>query len=412
MMRILHTSDWHLGKTLEGFSRLEEQKLFLEELLEIIEEQQVDLVMIAGDIYDTANPPAAAEKLFYSTLERITKGGRRGVLVIAGNHDNPERLEAAATLAYPHGVILLGKPSSRVEKGKYGPMDVLESGEGYLRIRINGQESVIATLPCPSEKRLDEILPVDQKDEERRKCYSERIGELFQKISAHFREDTINLAVSHLYMTGGEESQSERPIQLGGTFAVEFAMLPDAQYIALGHLHKSQRVSGSSKVRYSGSPLQYSRSEIHNSNAVYIVDLQPGQEPVIQEVFLRNYKPIEIWECSSIEEAIERCRANSHRDIWVYMDIKTDRGITQGEIKEMKSLVKDIVQIRPIFPNEIMREEPLEDINVPIDDLFSSYYRSRRGTEPPEELMDMFYKILGQEDDSDEAEDVENSRAE
>ncbi len=402
-MRILHTSDWHLGKTLEGFSRLEEQKIFLEELLDIVEEQQVDLLIIAGDIYDTANPPAAAEKLFYSTLEKITKDGRRGVLVIAGNHDNPERLEAAASLAYSHGVILLGKPASRVEEGKYGPMDVIESGEGYLRIRINGEESVIATLPFPSEKRLNEILPVVQKDEERRKCFSERVGELFQQISTHFREDTINLAVSHLYMTGGEESQSERPIQLGGTFAVEFAMLPDAQYIALGHLHKSQRVSGCSKVRYSGSPLQYSRSEIHNSSSVYIVDVLPGQEPVIQEVFFRNHKPIEIWECSSIDEALERCRTNTHRDIWVYMDIKTDRGITQDEIKEMKSLVRDIVQIRPIFPNETLREELEEDMNARIDDLFRSYYVSRRGTEPPEELMSMFYKILGQEGDVDEA---------
>jgi len=411
-MRILHTSDWHLGKTLEGFSRLEEQKLFLEELLDIVEEQQVDLLIIAGDIYDTANPPAAAEKLFYNTLEKITKDGRRGVLVIAGNHDNPERLEAAASLAYSHGVILLGKPSSRVEKGRYGPMEVIESGEGYIRIRINGEESVIATLPFPSEKRLNEILPVDQKDEERRKCYSERIGELFQQISTHFRKDTINLAVSHLYMTGGEESQSERPIQLGGTFAVEFAMLPDAQYIALGHLHKSQRVAGSSKVRYSGSPLQYSRSEIHNSSSVYIVDLCPGQEPVIQEMFLRNHKPIEIWECSSIEEALDRCRANSHRDLWVYMDIKTDRGITQDEIKEMKSLVRDIVQFRPIFPNEILREEPEEVMSARIDDLFRSYYQSRRGTEPPEELMNMFYKILEQEGDGDETEVVENTGTE
>ena len=95
-MRILHTSDWHLGKTLEQYSRLEEQEEFLKEFIEIVKDNDIDLVLIAGDIYDNGNPPAKAEKMFYSTISEITSSGKTAVLVIAGNHDNPERLVAAS----------------------------------------------------------------------------------------------------------------------------------------------------------------------------------------------------------------------------------------------------------------------------------------------------------------------------
>ena len=111
-MRILHTSDWHLGRSLEQISRIEEQRAFIDLLVETCEDQKVDLVLVAGDIYDTYNPPASAEELFYEALERLSGKGKRAVVVIAGNHDNPERLCAASPLAYKNGIILLGYPAS------------------------------------------------------------------------------------------------------------------------------------------------------------------------------------------------------------------------------------------------------------------------------------------------------------
>ena len=116
-MRILHTSDWHLGRSLEQISRIEEQKDFVDFLVKAVEEQAIDLVLIAGDIYDTYNPSAAAEELFYGAVERLNGKGRRAVVVIAGNHDNPERLCAASPLAYKNGIILLGYPGS--DPGEY-----------------------------------------------------------------------------------------------------------------------------------------------------------------------------------------------------------------------------------------------------------------------------------------------------
>ena len=106
-MKFIHTSDWHIGKNLEGHSRLEEQEKFCDDFVKIVEENNIDMVIIAGDVYDTSNPPAGAETLFYKTICRLADDGNRCVLVIAGNHDNPERLSAVSPLAKEQGIIFI-----------------------------------------------------------------------------------------------------------------------------------------------------------------------------------------------------------------------------------------------------------------------------------------------------------------
>lgn len=405
-MKILHTSDWHLGKTLEGFSRLEEQEQFLDELVAIADRKAVDLILIAGDVFDSPNPSASAETLFYHTLKRLARD-ERAIIVIAGNHDNPERLMAAGPLAREQGVILLGLPKTIAECGNYSGFEVTEAGEGYLTLTIRDEKVVVLCLPYPSEKRLHEMLPGQDDEVQAQMAYSERIGEIFTNLSAHYTADTINLAVSHLYVNGGLESESERRIQLGGGLAVDAAMLPNAQYVALGHLHRPQRVSGATvPAYYSGSPLQYSKSEIGYSKAVFMIEVQPAQEAQVEEIYLRNYKPIEVWECDGIEAAIEKCRQEQAGNSWAYIDIKTDRVLTQAEIKEMKSLRQDIVQIRPIFmgAEESSASDSSDYRTLNLEELFRSFYRNQRqGAEPPPEMMELFYKVLEGGEEQDEA---------
>ncbi|GCD10997.1 exonuclease SbcCD subunit D [Clostridium tagluense] len=413
-MRILHTSDWHLGKTLEQFSRLEEQEEFLEEFIEIVANNNIDLVLIAGDIYDNGNPPAKAEAMFYSTLKRITSSGKTAVLVVAGNHDNPERLVAASPLAYKHGVILLGEPKSIAREGVFGEVnfemehdfEIIESGEGYLELSIRGEKAVIITLPYPSEKRLNEVLSMGLTDEDRQKSYSDRIGQLFEKLSTKYREDTVNLVVSHLYVMGGEESGSERSIQLGGSLSVSPLKFPEnAQYSALGHLHRPQKVPGTKgKIRYSGSPIQYSKSEINYSKGAYLVEVKAGQEAEISQLLFRNYKPIEVWKCSSVEEALEKCIAESQRNIWVYLEIKTKEIISTEHIKEMKKNRRDIVSIQPILEG-LEREEDLAESlrEKSMEELFSEYFiKEKSGLEPSKELMELFLSIAIEGDTENE----------
>jgi exonuclease SbcD len=397
-MRILHTSDWHLGKNLDGTknSRLEEQEKFLLEFVDIVEKNNIDMIIIAGDIYDNGNPPAKAEKLFYEVLKKVSAGGSRAVLVIAGNHDNPERLIAAAPLASEQGIVMLGTPKSVVETGRYGDFEVVASGEGWVELHINGEKLVAAALPYPSEKRLSEVFVEKESDEERKQSYSERIGELFESLSSNYRADTINIAASHIYVMGSDRSDSERQIELGGSLAVEPSALPKkAQYIALGHLHRPQKVRGTElKAYYAGSPLQYSKSEVGYSKSMYIVDVKAGSEAAVEEVYLSNYKPIEIWKCKSIEEAVERCKENSDRDIWVYLEVETDEYISQEYIKLMNEYKKDIVEIVPKIRGLEQEEEHSYSIgDKSIGELFKEFYFSQRGVEPAEEIMQVFSEM-------------------
>ena len=406
-MRILHTGDWHLGKNLEGQSRLDEQEEFLEDFVDIVKENKIDLVIIAGDVYDSSNPPARAEKLFYDTLKKISENGERLTLVIAGNHDNPERLVAAGPLAMEHGIIMVGTPKTVIEPGEYGKHKVLNSGEGFIEIEINKEKSVILTVPYPSEKRLNEVLYSDMESEEDKvKSYGDRIKELFNSLKENYREDTINLVVSHLFAMGSEEGGSERSIQLGGSYIVDGTCFPkEAQYVALGHVHKPQIVPGTNKIaRYSGSPIHYNKKEINFKKKCFIIDVKAGEESKIQEVELKVYKPIEIWKCESIDEAIEKCENHKDENSYIYLEITTDRYIREDEIKAMKSLKKDILEIIPKIKGTEEEEDTKESMKEQsFEEIFRDFYKKERGLEADEEVVNLLLSILSEEEDTNEA---------
>lgn len=399
-MKIIHTSDWHLGKNLEGNSRLQEQERFLNNFVDIVKEKSADMVIIAGDIYDNGNPPAKAETIFYDCIKRISVEGNCAVLIVAGNHDNPERLEAVTPLAGNHGILILGSPKSKVEPGRYGSFHVLASEEGVTEIMLRQEKAVIITLPYPSEKRLGEILSKGSEEEELQKSYSARIGEIFQNLSRKYREDTVNIAVSHLYVTGGEVSDSERAIQLGGTYAVELLDLPSgAQYIALGHLHKTQVFnSGNCPVIYSGSPLKYSRKERNNKNCIFFMNLKAGQKAEPEKIYLPDSKPIEVWQFGSIEEAIEKCKDDGERELWVYLEINCDRVISQKEIKQMREYRKDIIEIKPIFKSTEDKVEAFENLTEKtMEEVFNRFYLWKNQVPPTQELVELFLNIADEE---------------
>lgn len=401
-MRFIHTSDWHIGKNLEGHSRLEEQEKFCNDFIQIVEESDIDMVIIAGDVYDTSNPPAGAETLFYKTVCKLAKGGKRCVLVIAGNHDNPERLSAVTPLASEQGIIILGYPLSKAVERKYEGFEIVEAKEGCLKLNINDEKATIITLPYPSEKRLNYVIKDAEGDEELQRSYSSKVGEIFRKLEENFEDDSINIAVSHLYVAGGDPSDSERQIQLGGSLTVDKQDLPQrAQYIALGHLHKPQKASERLNVYYSGSPLQYSKKERIYAKGANIVDIKAGEKPEIKPIYFNNYKPIEVFKCNGIEEALQICEENKDRDIWSYFEIKTDEVISQSNIKKMKEYLKDIVEIKPIITSDYEYEE-VDIKEKSMGQLFSEFYKFREKCEPRGEIMDLFLNLVSKEGEEDE----------
>ena len=330
-MLILHTSDWHLGKYLNTRDRLPEQREVLDEICRIAEERQVHLVLITGDIFDTFVPSAAAEELFYDAIERLSAKGTRAVIIIAGNHDSPDRLCAAKPLADRNGIILLGLPAARpaITQAHTG-VKVIESGQGWLELAIAGvsEHAVIITLPYPSESRLDETVSDSLS---MRKFYKRPIpkksGPSLPPLSGHFREDTVNLAVSHLFIMGGESSDSERLIQLGGALTVDPDQLPDqAQYLALGHLHKPQKAPGAKiPAYYSGSPLPYSFSETGYHKSVYLIEAYPGQAVKIEKVELQSGKPLVKWVAKNgLPEVMAWLNSDQDKDAWIDLEVYVD----------------------------------------------------------------------------------------
>jgi exonuclease SbcD len=412
-MRILHTSDWHLGRSLEHISRIGEQRDFIDCLVNIADEEDVDLVLIAGDIYDTYNPSAAAEELFYEAMDRLGGKDGRAVIVIAGNHDNPERLCAASPLAYKNGIILLGYPGS--DAGEYEMkaegISIVDSGPGWLELSLSRCEhnAVIITMPYPSEARLEELLSEEADEAELQNAYSAKIGSIFSRLSGKFRDDTVNLITAHLFLMGGSTSDSERTLQVGGAMTVDPSVIPEkTHYTALGHLHRPQQIrSAECPTYYAGSPLAYSFSEAGYSKAVFIVDIMPGGETEVRPIYLDCGKPLKKWYADKgIQQALEWCEEGRDPNAWIDLEILTDRVLTADEHKTIRSLHPGIINIRPMIRSEeteVMSPESREGRKI--DELFRDYYRYRMGTDIPDELMQAFLELVNDESGQDDGEE-------
>lgn len=386
-MRILHTADWHLGKTLEGRSRHAEQEQFIDELCEIVRDEKIHVILIAGDIYDTVNPPAASEQLFYEALSRLADDGKRQIVVISGNHDSPERLVAASPLANKFGITLIGAPVMQAAN-----LSVSETGES-LRV---------AALPYPSEARMKEIFTLSQEEHVLQQAYEERVRYLFNQLSRSFSMNSVNVVMSHLFVAGGRETDSERPIQVGGAYTVSPDVFPSsAQYVALGHLHRPQAMLHSeSSIRYSGSPLAYSFSEAGQAKSVTIIDVEPGEKAKMKEVFLKSGKPLVTWQASSMVEMFAWLEEGRDRHCWVDVEIEVDDVISMEDIQRIRKAHDGIVHIRPLFrTSDATNGNIIHAANLPIDQLFTKFYeRQTGGATPDEELIKIFFELVDDHD--------------
>lgn len=408
-MRILHTSDWHLGKSLDNISRIDEQKQFVDELCGIARQESIDIVLVAGDVFDTYNPSSQAEELFYLAVDRLSDKGERAVVVIAGNHDNPERLCAANPLALRNGIILLGYPKSDARLFTTESKNVMipAAGPGWLELCVAGCEhnAILITLPYPSETRLEEVLCMDPDEESIKQAYSEKVGKILKNLGRNFRDDTVNLAVSHIFVGGGKESESERTIQVGGAMTVEPSALPsNAHFTALGHLHRPQEVKGAPcPAYYSGSPLAYSFSEAEHCKMVYVIDAIPGRAAQVKEIPLNCGKPLRRWVArNGIEEALLWCEDGRDSNAWIDLEVYTDRVLLPEEQKKLRDLNPGIINIRPVIKAENSVDFEYENReNRKIDKLFKDYFKFRTGTEISDELMDVFIEALNESGEYD-----------
>ncbi|UNO38638.1 exonuclease SbcCD subunit D [Streptomyces sp. MST-110588] len=256
-MRILHTSDWHLGRAFHRVNMLPAQRAFLDHLVATVQEREVEAVVVAGDVYDRAVPPLAAVELFDEALHRLAGLGVPTVM-ISGNHDSARRLGVGSGLMEKAGVHLRTDPA-----GCAVPV-VLDDAHG---------EVALYGLPYLEPAMVRAELGAEKAD------HAAVLGAAMERVRADLASrpaGTRSVVLAHAFVTGGAPSDSERDITVGGVASVPAAVFDGVDYVALGHLHGCQTIND--RVRYSGSPLAYSFSEVHHRKSMWLIDLGPGGE--------------------------------------------------------------------------------------------------------------------------------------
>ena len=407
-MKLLHTSDWHLGKRLEDFSRIEEQQLVLQEICEIAEREQVDAIIVAGDLYDTFNPPTEAVELFYKTLKRMTNNGKRPVIAIAGNHDSPDRIEAPDPLARECGIIFVGYPHSVVPTFELeSGLKVLHSSEGFLELKIPGTDVPLRMLltPYANEFRLKTYLGIEDSEEELRNVLQQKWKDL---ASAYCDDKGINILLTHLFVMkkGGlipEEPAEEKPIlHVGGAQVIYSANIPSQiQYTALGHLHRMNRIdSVPCSVYYSGSPLSYSFAEANQRKYILLIDAQPGEKVQVRELELTQGKKLLRKRAEGIEEALLWLAEN--QDCLCELTMVTDTYLTASERKQLSGAHNGIVTIIPEVKNALGVSSDSKksiDLTKSMEELFSDYFRHTKGQAPNADVMALFTELLAENEE-------------
>jgi exonuclease SbcD len=282
LMRLLHTSDWHLGQTLHTFERGYEHQCFLDWLLDTLVREEIDALLIAGDIFDNSNPSAAAQRQLYRFLQQArVRAPQLDIVVIAGNHDSPGRLEAPGPLLEAHGTVVIGN----VLRKDDGDIDL-----DRLLVPLHGKDGTVQAwvLAIPF-LRPGDVPRVAQPDDGAVPLdpYLHGITQLYRQTHALAQARRLPgqaiVAMGHCHMVDGTSSlESERRIVIGGTEALPAAMFDDAiAYAALGHLHLAQRVGKQDHLRYSGSPLPLSFAEVGYTHQVVVIDLADGRATAI-----------------------------------------------------------------------------------------------------------------------------------
>ncbi|MBS9524298.1 exonuclease subunit SbcD [Litoribacter alkaliphilus] len=405
MLKILHTADWHLGKKLQEFPRIEEQKLVLEEICEIAESENIDLVMLAGDIFDSFNPNHEAVELLYKTLKRLSNHGKRLIIAISGNHDSTQFVEAPDPLARELGIVFYSKYDSIVRPGPVGDgIEITKSEEGFIEVRFPHLDFPVRVIMAPyaNEVLLKTFLGDGDKEESLRQVLEDK----WQKLAdSHCDSQGVNLFMGHFFfIREGEkpepEPESERPIlHVGGAQALYTKNIPaQIQYAALGHLHRYHAVQKDPfPVVYSSSPLAYSFSEADQDKRVVLIEAQPGKDVDHRPITLKQGKPLYRKRFEDLQATLEWLEENPY--CFVELTYVTEESIDAQTRKAIMQAHEGIVNLIPHLKagfGSANGELQAEDLNEDMETLFIKYFQSQKSMEPNEELLTLFREITSQ----------------
>ena len=321
-MRILHTSDWHLGRIFCGTHLTGDQETALESLTDLIGQAGIDAVVIAGDVFDRAVPPVDAVNLLDDTLNRIVFGLKKPVIAIAGNHDSPDRLAFGSGFFTAHGLHVFGQPGAR------GGLVVLEDRHGPV---------AFCALPYADAPYVRAAL-----GDEAITGHEEAMAALVRGAEAASAGFARRVAVAHTFVAGGQLSDSERPLSVGGTVSVPAGLFGEFQYTMLGHLHRPQKAGENGA--YSGSLMKYSFDEAGHKKTVSIVEIGPDGATAVETVELKQRRDVRVLR-GRLQDLIRAAEPDTGRGDYIKA-VLTDEG----------AIFDAMGQLRKAYPNALAIE--------------------------------------------------------
>ena len=364
-MRFVHCSDWHLGRLFHGRHLTEDQAHVLlgeGQLLDLCRDAKAEALVVAGDLYDRAVPPSEAVELLSETLERVARDLKIPALLIAGNHDSPERIGFGAALMESSGIHLAGPV--RAEPARV----VLEDAHGTVSFHL-----LPYAEPAVARHELEE--PDLQGHDAVLRALAGR---------ARAQAEARSVLVAHAFVTGGEESESERPLSIGGADRVDAEAFEGFSYVALGHLHRPQR-AGAERLRYSGSLLKYSFSEADQRKSVSVVELDAAGELSVEQVELSPRRDVRVIQ-GRLEKLLEGPAAGENREDYLL-----------ARLEDREALLDPMGKLREVYPNVLH----LERAGREGEGLAGAPRVDRRG-QGDAELFESFVREVTDEDPSDE----------
>lgn len=354
-MRFLHTGDWHVGKTLRGRSRADEHRAVLAEIADIADDRKVDAVLVAGDLFDTAAPGPESEEIVYEVLLRLAQD--RTVVVIAGNHDNPNRFNAVKPLLGLGNVIALPRVA-RPDDG--GVVDFSTP---------SGERARIVLLPFVSQRGIVKAEALMSQDaDEHAGVYAERLAKVLAELCATADPDVVNLVLAHAMVHGGTMGGGERFAHTVFQYSIPTAAFPgDYHYVALGHLHRAQQLGDQPPICYSGSPLQLDFGETEDAKSVNVVEANPGQPAKVEQVPLSSGRRLRRVSGSMV--ALAELADTAGHD---FLLVEVQELPRSGLADDVRALLPNAVEVR-VRAAEGGSEEPRSRSGRAPQELFHDY---------------------------------------
>lgn len=393
-MRILHTADWHLGKKTDDLDRLEEQKQVLDQICKIAKEKQVDMVIIAGDIYDTFVPSADAESLFYRTVSELSNNGNTAVIAIAGNHDEPKRMSNADLFSSKFNIYLVGYTNEiKINKDVNRDKNIYATscGNGYIKFKTKaGEDVVVACLPYPSYYRYNETKRESDRLED-------KIKEWLKPATKEFKPETINILASHIYTYGADlnpEGLDEYKHMASTVDFVDRSVLDvSADYVALGHLHRLIKVEKDKNIYYSGAILNNYFENVSQDKFVIVADIDCNGVKNIEPVQLDVKRLVSITS-DSLEEIEKFC--DVCKDDYIKATLKQTASIGFAELKALRERHPNLITFS-VLNEQLLAEQSIESKkDLTSGEIFDRFVVATTGKEPKREVKELFLELMGE----------------